>query len=117
MFRALFVGYAALAIFGLARDPSSMLEGVTIARLCAATFAVAVTGALLVLLDATHVPAGATTLLVALGVVHRAIDLVYVFAGVVLICVAGWILNHLAGIPSPLWSVHAPRPVRDRSAA
>lgn len=107
---ALLVGYAALAIFGLTHHPSTVVEGVTGARIGAAVFAIAVTGGVLALANAVHAPAGSTTLMVALGFMRQPIELAIVFGGVVVVCITAFVLNHLARIPSPLWRELEPVP-------
>lgn len=99
----LVVGYAALALFGLLHAPSTLQAGVTPARIGAATLAVALTGALLLLLRAPHPPAGATTLLVSLGLLATPQQLLAIAVGVVLLTVVCWLINRMAGVPVPPW--------------
>jgi CRP-like cAMP-binding protein len=99
---------AALAIFGLFNTPSVFVTGMTPSRISAIALAVALTGGVLRLLRSAHPPAGATTIIVASGLLatahHR---LLYVWVGVVLLTAAGWTINRLAGVPAPIWA--APR--------
>jgi CBS domain-containing membrane protein len=62
-------GYGALWLFGLQHAPPAMATGVSAARVGAAALSLASTGALMILLKAAHPPAGATTLIVSLGIV------------------------------------------------
>lgn len=98
------VGLLALLVTGLLDDPSAFEQGIVLARVVAAALSVAVTGAVLGLLDARHPPSGATTLLVSLGVLSRPPQLAAVAVGVLLVVGVGWLLNRAAGAPVPLWS-------------
>lgn len=106
-----FVGVAAgalsLAIFGLLNSPSVYVSGVTFARVCAIALAVALTGGLLRVVRAAHPPAGATTIIVASGLLHTPRQMLDVLVGVVLLTIAGWLLNRALGVPAPMWA--APR--------
>jgi len=54
-----------------------------------------------------HPPAGATTLIVSLGILARPEQLAVLMIGVVLLLAQGFVINRLAGLDYPLWS---PRP-------
>ena len=85
---AVLSGAAALHLFGVT-DVPAVLTRLDLAHLGAVTFALAATGGLTVLLDAEHAPAGATTLIVALGLIRDPRDLALVEAAVlvlVLVC-------------------------------
>jgi CBS domain-containing membrane protein len=92
-------GVAAIAVFGLLDAPSVLEAGVTLARVGAAALSVALVALLLPLLRASHPPAGATTLLVSLGLLDEPGQLAWVLAGVVLLTAIAWALNRLAGVP------------------
>jgi CBS domain-containing membrane protein len=98
---------ACLATFGLLDEPSAYVTGMTGPRIAAVALSVAVTGGVLRLLRAAHPPAGATTIIVASGLLHKPHQLVAVFTGALAITAAGWALNRLMGVPAPVWS--APR--------
>ncbi|RJK97586.1 HPP family protein [Vallicoccus soli] len=100
---ALLAGAACLVAFGLADHPPVVQEGVTAARTGAAALSVALTALVLKLLDAPHPPAGATTLIVSLGILTSAAELVAMGGAVVLVTVLGVALNRLLGTPQPLW--------------
>ena len=87
---AVLCGAAAIHLFGVA-DAPAVLTRLDLAHLGAVTFALAATGGFTVLLDAEHAPAGATTLIVALGLIRDPRDLALVEAAVlvlVLVCAA-----------------------------
>ena len=92
-------GVAAIAVFGLLDAPSVLEAGVTLARVGAAALSVVLVALILPPLRATHPPAGATTLLVSLGLLDQPGQLAWVLAGVVLLTAIAWALNRLAGVP------------------
>jgi CBS-domain-containing membrane protein len=100
-------GALALAVFGLLNAPSVYVSGVSPARIGAIALAVGLTGGVLRLLRAAHPPAGATTIIVASGLLARPRQMLDVLIGVVLLTIAGWVLNRLMGVPAPRWA--APR--------
>ena len=101
---AILAGALSLAIFGLLHDPSVLQEGVTLARVGAGALSVALTGAVLLLLKSSHPPTGATTLIVSLGFFRTPVEMVDLMACIVLVTVAGWIINRALGVPMPVWS-------------
>lgn len=101
---AILVGFLSLAVFGLLDNPSILVEGVTITRVGAAALSLALTGAVLLLLRATHPPSGATVLIVSLGLLKTPPELGSIAVGVVILTVAGWVINRAFGVPMPLWS-------------
>ena len=50
-----------------------------------------------------HPPAGATTLIVSLGILREPEQLLVLMVAVVLLVAQGIVINRLAGIPYPLW--------------
>lgn len=101
---AVLAGAFSLAVFGLLDDPSILVENVTLARAGAGAFSVALTGAAQVLLRASHPPAGATVLIVSLGLLQKPSEMAVLMAGVVVLTVVGWSINRLCGVPAPVWS-------------
>jgi CBS domain-containing membrane protein len=101
---AIGAGAFSLAAFGLWSDPSVLAENVTPARIGAGALSVALTGAVLLLLRASHPPTGATTLIVSLGFLQTPLEMAALMVGVVILTVVGWIFNRAAGVPVPLWS-------------
>lgn len=91
-------GYGALLVTGLAQAPPTLEVGVSAARVLASALAMASTGALLILLRIVHPPAGATTLIVALGIVRRPPSLVVIEVAVVVLVFLGAGIRRLAGI-------------------
>jgi CBS-domain-containing membrane protein len=104
---AILAAALALAIFGLLDEPSAFEEGVTLARVVAVALSVALTGGILRLLRAAHPPAGATTIIVSSGLLADGDQMLAVAAGVLIVTLAGWVLNRALGVPAPRWA--APR--------
>ena len=101
---ALLAGLLSLTLFGLLGTPSVLQSGVSWERIGAAALSVALTGAVLMLAKAPHPPAGATTLLVSLGLFATAPRAGTLAAGVVLLTLVGWLVNRAAGVPVPIWA-------------
>jgi CBS-domain-containing membrane protein len=97
-------GVGCLAVFGLTDHAPVIQEGITGARVAAAAMSVALTALVLRLLACPHPPAGATTLIVSLGLLTSAGELLAVAVSVVLVTVVGVGLNRLLGVRQPLWS-------------
>ena len=58
----------------------------------------------MVLLDVSHPPAGATTLIVSLGIISKPRELVIIEVAVFLLVAQALVINRLAGLPYPLWN-------------
>jgi len=58
----------------------------------------------MVWLHVPHPPAGATTLIVSLGILSRPSQLVIIEVAVVLMAIQALVINRLAGVNYPLWS-------------
>lgn len=101
---AILVGALSLAIFGLLDHPSVLQEGMTLARVGAGALSMGLTSAVLLLLKASHPPAGATVLIVSLGLLQTPREMVALMAGIVLLTVVGWTTNRLLGVSVPVWA-------------
>lgn len=101
-------GYFALVIFGLTDDLPALATSVTGARVGAAAFSLALTSAVMVWLRAPHPPAGATTLIVSLGILREADQLAVLMLAVTFLTLQGFAINRLAGIDYPIWG--SPKP-------
>ena len=97
-------GYGALWLFGLEHAPPAMATGVSAARVGAAALSLAATGALMILLKAAHPPAGATTLIISLGIVTRPFHLLVIEVAVAILTLQAITINRLAGIDYPRWA-------------
>lgn len=97
-------GYLSLQIFGLADHGPALTTGVTVSRALAAGLSLGLTAGVMVILRAPHPPAGATTLIVSLGILREPSDLAVLMLAVVLLTLQAIIINRVAGIEYPLWS-------------
>jgi CBS-domain-containing membrane protein len=98
----LVTGVVCLYAFGLQDGPSAPIGGLTPAYLAAGALSVALTTLVLTWLRRPHPPAGATTLIVSLGILTTPGQLLSMAGAVVLITAAGWGLNILLGTrPAP----------------
>jgi CBS domain-containing membrane protein len=102
-------GYLSLVIFGLTDAAPALATEVTGARVGAAALSLGLTSGAMVWLRVPHPPAGATTLIVSLGIIAEPSQLVWLMLAVVLLVGQGLAINRLAGIPYPLWSPVKPR--------
>ena len=99
-------GYFSLVVTGLTMAGPAYAVGVTGPRVIAAALSLGLTSGLMVLLKAPHPPAGATTLIISLGILTHPSQLIILMSAVVLLTVQAFIINRLAGIDYPLWSPH-----------
>jgi len=97
-------GYGSLAAFGLTNAAPVTSGGVTLARIGAAALSLAATSGAMVWLRVPHPPAGATTLIVSLGILSQPRQLVIMEAAVVLMTAQAFAINRLAGLDYPLWA-------------
>ena len=79
----------------------------TASRVGAVALSFGLTSGAMVWLRVPHPPAGATTMIVSLGILTQAGHLVVLMVAVVLLTIQAFAINRLAGLPYPLW---APRP-------
>lgn len=68
-------------------------------HVAAGALSVAVTSLVLVAVGRPHPPAGASTLIVSLGILHTPSDLGVMVLAVLLVTALGWTLNVLLGQP------------------
>ncbi len=98
------VAFLWLGVFGLVGDPSAITAGFTPERVACVALSLSCTGGLLRLLRAAHPPAGATTVIVSIGLLTTLDELLILFAGVVILALSAFALNRMLGVPAPLWS-------------
>lgn len=96
-------GWVSLAAFGLLHAAPALGAGVTPGRVGAAALSLGLTSGLMVLLRAPHPPAGATTLIVSLGLLRTPAQLAVLMAAVAILALQAIVINRLAGLPYPLW--------------
>jgi len=100
-------GYAAFVLTGAGALPFGLHPGVFWPRILAAALSLSATGAFMVLLEVSHPPAGATTLIISLGIISKPGELVIIEVAVFLLVAQALVINRLAGLPYPLWSAAA----------
>jgi CBS domain-containing membrane protein len=93
-----------LFVFGLQDNPNALVEGFSLERAAAVALSVGCTGGLLRLLRAAHPPAGATTVIVSMGLLHNAEQIAALVAGVALLTLTAHAANRVLGVPAPRWA-------------
>jgi CBS-domain-containing membrane protein len=93
----LVMGVVCLYALGLQHAPSAPVGGLTVSHVAAGALSVALTTLVLTWLRTPHPPAGATTLIVSLGILTTPPQLLSMVGAILLITAAGWGLNVLLG--------------------
>ncbi|HEY6406277.1 MAG TPA: HPP family protein [Ktedonobacteraceae bacterium] len=96
-------GYFSLVVTGLTMAGPALAVGVTWPRVIAAALSLGLTSGIMVLLKSPHPPAGATTLIISLGLLTQPWQLLLIMVAVVILTLQAFTINRLAGIPYPLW--------------
>jgi CBS-domain-containing membrane protein len=96
-------GYGAFRLLGSPLPGEWMHNGFDWPRVIAVALSLAATGALMVLFKAGHPPAGATTMIVSLGIISKPQYLAIIMIAVVILTLQAFCINRLAGLPVPLW--------------
>jgi CBS domain-containing membrane protein len=96
-------GYGSLVLMGLQHAGSAVNGGISLRRLFAVALSLGATAFFMVILKVAHAPAGATTLIVSLGIITRPWHLVVIEIAVALLCLQAICFNRLAGLNYPLW--------------
>jgi CBS-domain-containing membrane protein len=96
-------GYGAFVVTGAGAMPFGVDSGIFWPRILAAALSLSATGAFMVLLDVSHPPAGATTLIVSLGIISQPRELFIIEVAVGLLVVQALAINRLAGVAYPVW--------------
>jgi len=102
-------GYLSLVVFGLTDAAPALATSVTGERVGAAALSLGLTSGVMVWTRVPHPPAGATTLIVSLGILREPEQLAVLMVAVALLVLQGLAINRIAGIPYPVWS---PRPAQ-----
>jgi CBS domain-containing membrane protein len=96
-------GYAAFRIAGMPVSVALAKGDFDWRLVAAAGLSLAATAAIMILLDASHPPAGATTLIVSLGIITKLPYLAAIEAAVLVITLQAFCVHRLAGLPYPIW--------------
>ncbi len=97
-------GYFSLVVTGLTTAGPAIANGVTWPRVIAVGLSLGLTAGLMIVFRASHAPAGATTLIISLGILTQPWQLVVLMVAVVLLTLQAIAINRLFGVPFPLWS-------------
>ncbi len=97
-------GYGSLLLTGLHHAAPATVVGVDSSRILAAALSLAATSAVMILLKSAHPPAGATTLIISLGIVTKPVYLLVIEIAVVFMVLQAIIINRLAGLDYPFWA-------------
>ena len=98
----IFSGWFSLVIFGLLDAPSILEVGLVWQRVLAAGLSLGLTCALMALFKCPHPPAGATTLIVSLGLITSYFGFFCMILAVILLNIQAFIINRTAGIDYPI---------------
>lgn len=98
------VAFFWLEVFGLVGEPSAIATEFTADRVACVALSLAFTGGILRLLRAAHPPAGATTVIVSIGLLTTVEECAILLTGVLLLSTAAWCLNRALGVPAPVWT-------------
>ena len=99
----IFAGWFSLVIFGLLDDPNVLVGGFTWQRVLAAGLSLGLTCGLMAIFACPHPPAGATTLIVSLGLITNYFGFFCMILAVMLLNVQAFIINRASGIDYPIW--------------
>ena len=105
-------GYLALVVFGLTQRGPALTTGVEWSNVGAASLSLALTSGAMVWCRVPHPPAGATTLIVSLGILREPWQLAVLMLAVTMLLGQGFVINRLAGIDYPLWAPRGVTPPR-----
>jgi CBS domain-containing membrane protein len=100
---ALCCGFAAFSVTGMSHLPPGLPVEIYWPRVLSAALSLSLTGAIMVLLRVSHPPAGATTMIVSLGIISKPEYLVTIEVAVILLTAQAFVINRLAGLPYPVW--------------
>ena len=105
------MGYSVLRVLGLADHAPAAIEGVTGQRIAAVSLAVALTVASTSMLKSLHPPAGATALIVTLGILSSTHQLTVLLASILMFTVGLMVMRRfiISGSQTP-----APVPISTR---
>ncbi len=103
-----FIGWLMLAAFGLSNVVAGFAHDLGWTRIVAAACALALTSATLILLKCSHPPAGATTLIVATGVLPELAQVLDFELSALVVVIYASIACRAAGYEYPLWHPRSP---------
>lgn len=98
---AAIVGFVLLKVLGLDSHPAAAVEGMTTLRIVAVTLSLAGTVAITSLIATLHPPAGATTLIVTLGILSSAHQVTILMLSICAFAGSIWVFKRLQAVPKP----------------
>lgn len=101
---ALSAGYVSVVAMHIVPGEALLHGAISWQEVVASALALALTSGGMILFDAPHPPAAATTLIVALGTLRQPMQILGLLAGVVILIAIAFGLNRFAGVPYPLWA-------------
>lgn len=107
---ALLAGFASLALFGLLDQPPDAPAALGWPRILAVGTALGLTCALKAAWGVIHPPGGATTMIVALGLLPSLWQMPMAMVAVVLLVTCAALVHRARGEAYPLWGPNGPRP-------
>ena len=102
-FIGLVCGYAAFRMTGVPVSVAMASGGFDLRPVLASALSLSATAALMILLNASHPPAGATALIVSLGIITKPLYLVVIELAVFVLVVQAFCVHRLAMLPYPVW--------------
>lgn len=93
-------GYTALVLFGLTTTPAIIISGISIDFVFAAALSIGLTSGLMILFSVEHPPAGATTLIISLGILHTIPNITVLMIAVILLYLESRLINNLKIVKS-----------------
>jgi len=100
----LICGYASFRVAGMPVSVALARGDFDWRPVVAAGLSLAATAAVMIMLNASHPPAGATTLIVSLGIITRPADLIVIEVAVAIVALQALCVHRLAGLPYPVWN-------------
>ena len=97
-------GVLSLELFGLRDAGPALSTGMTVGRVAAVALSLGLTSGVMIWCGVPHPPAGATTMIISLGILTPTSHLVTLMVAVVMLTLQAFAINRLAGLPYPRWS-------------
>lgn len=110
-FIGLVCGYAAFRMTAIPVSQALANGTFDLRPVLASALSLSATAAIMILLHASHPPAGATTLIVSMGIITKPEYLVVIEIAVFVIVLQAFVIHRLARLPYPVWQT----PPRRRS--
>jgi CBS-domain-containing membrane protein len=102
--------FASLAAFGLLEERGAPPPEFGVSHVACVALAMGATAALMVFFNVPHPPAGATALVVSMGIMPRLAHWPIIMASASMLCVLTWLRCRATGEYYPLWHAHDHHP-------